>query len=91
MTADRRRERQRPHGVPGQRHLVMLNAVGVKMLSYLPAPTRDVSHAGNNNFDTIARIEDRAMTYTGIRITVSTTRCRLMASTLATPRAGTRS
>ena len=41
-----------------------LNAVGVKMLSYLPNPTRDVSQAGNQNFDGIARVEDRAMMYT---------------------------
>ena len=41
-----------------------LNPVALKMLSYLPNPTRDVSN-GSNNFDSIAQIEDRAMMYTG--------------------------
>ena len=41
-----------------------LNPVAVKMLSYLPAPTRDVSN-GSNNFDSIAEINDRAVMYTG--------------------------
>ena len=41
-----------------------LNAVGVKMLSYLPSPTRDISN-GSSNFDGIAEVNDRAMMYTG--------------------------
>lgn len=41
-----------------------LNPVAVKMMSYFPAPTRDVSN-GSNNYDTIAEINDRAMMYTG--------------------------
>jgi hypothetical protein len=41
-----------------------LNPVGVKMLSYLPAPHRDVSN-GSSNFDGIAEVHDRAMMYTG--------------------------
>jgi trimeric autotransporter adhesin len=46
--------------IPGNR----LNPVGVKMVSYLPNPTRNASD-GNNNFDTIAEINDRAIMYTG--------------------------
>jgi hypothetical protein len=42
-----------------------LNPIGVKMLSYLPTPTRDSSRAGVNNFDGIAQIHDRAIMYTG--------------------------
>jgi hypothetical protein len=43
-----------------------LNPVAVKMLSYLPSPTNDVSRAGTNNLtDRIAEIEDRAIEYTG--------------------------
>jgi hypothetical protein len=42
-----------------------LNPVAVKMLSYLPNPTSDVSRAGTNNFASVAQIEDRAMMYTG--------------------------
>jgi hypothetical protein len=41
-----------------------LNPVAVKMLSYLPTPTRDVSN-GSSNFDSIAEINDRAVMYTG--------------------------
>lgn len=41
-----------------------LNPVAVKMLSYLPNPTRDVSN-GSNNYDTVAEINDRAIMYTG--------------------------
>lgn len=41
-----------------------LNPVTLKMLSYLPNPTRDRSD-GLNNFDSIAQIEDRAIMYTG--------------------------
>ena len=41
-----------------------MNPVAVKMLSYLPAPTRDVSN-GSNNFDSIGEINDRAVMYTG--------------------------
>ena len=41
-----------------------MNPVAVKMLSYLPSPTRDVSN-GSNNFDSIAEINDRAVMYTG--------------------------
>lgn len=41
-----------------------LNAVGVKMLSYLPTPGRDVSDGGSN-FASTAEIEDRAMIYSG--------------------------
>jgi hypothetical protein len=41
-----------------------LNPVGVKMVSYLPDPTRNVSD-GNANFASIAEINDRAMMYTG--------------------------
>jgi hypothetical protein len=41
-----------------------LNPVAVKMLSYLPDPTRNASD-GNGNFDSIAEINDRAMMYTG--------------------------
>ena len=41
-----------------------LNAVGVKMLSYLPAPGTDVSNGGSN-FASTAEIEDRAMIYSG--------------------------
>ena len=41
-----------------------LNPVAVKMLSYLPNPTRDTSN-GSNNHDTIAEINDRAAMYTG--------------------------
>ncbi|HYB95660.1 MAG TPA: carboxypeptidase-like regulatory domain-containing protein, partial [Vicinamibacterales bacterium] len=42
-----------------------LNPVAVKMLSYLPNPTSDVSRAGTNNFASIAEINDRAIMYTG--------------------------
>jgi trimeric autotransporter adhesin len=42
-----------------------LSPIAVKMLGYLPAPTRDVSRAGVNNFDGIAQIHDRAVMYTG--------------------------
>src|SRR4029078_5171307 len=41
-----------------------LNPFAVKMLSYLPNPTRDLSN-GSNNFDSIAQINDRAIMYTG--------------------------
>ncbi len=41
-----------------------LNPVAVKIASYLPNPTRDVSN-GSNNFDSIAEINDRAVMYTG--------------------------
>jgi hypothetical protein len=41
-----------------------INPVTSKMLSYIPNPTRDRSD-GNNNFDSIAEIEDRAIMYTG--------------------------
>ncbi len=41
-----------------------LNPVAVKLLSYLPNPTRDQSN-GSNNFDSIAQINDRAVMYTG--------------------------
>ena len=41
-----------------------LNPVAVKMLSYLPTPTREVSD-GSSNFDSIAEINDRAVMYTG--------------------------
>jgi hypothetical protein len=41
-----------------------LNPVAVKMLSYLPNPTRDVSD-GSSNYDSIAEINDRAVMYTG--------------------------
>ncbi|MFM8532159.1 MAG: carboxypeptidase regulatory-like domain-containing protein, partial [Acidimicrobiia bacterium] len=41
-----------------------LNPVAVKMASYFPNPTRDVSN-GSNNFDSIAEINDRAVMYTG--------------------------
>jgi trimeric autotransporter adhesin len=41
-----------------------MNPVAVKMLSYLPNPTRDVSN-GSNNFDSISQINDRAIMYTG--------------------------
>ncbi len=41
-----------------------MNPVGVKMLTYLPQPTREVSD-GSNNLDTIAEINDRAIMYTG--------------------------
>jgi hypothetical protein len=41
-----------------------LNPVAVKMLSYLPNPTRNASD-GNGNFDSIAEINDRAIMYTG--------------------------
>lgn len=43
-----------------------LNPVAVKMLSYLPSPTTDISRTGVNNLtDRIAQIEDRAIMYTG--------------------------
>ena len=41
-----------------------INPVALKMLSYLPTPTRDISN-GSNNFDSIAEINDRAVMYTG--------------------------
>lgn len=41
-----------------------LNPVGVKMLSYLPKPTNEVSN-GQNNFFSTAEIIDRAAMYTG--------------------------
>ncbi|HWI19731.1 MAG TPA: TonB-dependent receptor, partial [Vicinamibacterales bacterium] len=41
-----------------------LNPIATKMLSYLPAPTNDVSN-GSSNFFSTAQIEDRAMMYTG--------------------------
>ena len=41
-----------------------LNPIGVKMLSFLPSPTNDVSN-GQSNFFSTAEIEDRAMMYTG--------------------------
>jgi hypothetical protein len=41
-----------------------LNPVGVKMVSYLPEPTRNASD-GNANYDSIAEINDRAIMYTG--------------------------
>ena len=41
-----------------------LNPIGVKMLSYLPPPTNDVSN-GNDNFFSTAQIHDRAMMYSG--------------------------
>ncbi|HYE84981.1 MAG TPA: carboxypeptidase-like regulatory domain-containing protein [Vicinamibacterales bacterium] len=41
-----------------------LNPISVKMLSYLPAPMRDQSRAGVNNWDGIAQIHDRAIMYT---------------------------
>ncbi|MDP3716751.1 MAG: TonB-dependent receptor [Acidobacteriota bacterium] len=41
-----------------------LNPIATKMLSYLPAPTNDVSN-GQSNFFSVAQIEDRAMMYTG--------------------------
>ncbi|MDP2319490.1 MAG: TonB-dependent receptor [Acidobacteriota bacterium] len=41
-----------------------LNPISTKMLSYLPAPTNDVSN-GQANFFSVAQIEDRAMMYTG--------------------------
>jgi hypothetical protein len=41
-----------------------LNPIATKVLSYLPAPTNDVSNGGSNFFST-AQIEDRAMMYTG--------------------------
>lgn len=41
-----------------------LNPVGVKMLSYLPNPTSDVSN-GSPNHASIAEINDRAIMYTG--------------------------
>ncbi len=41
-----------------------MNPVAVKMLSYLPSPTRDVSN-GSNNFDSIGEVNDRAVMYTG--------------------------
>ena len=41
-----------------------LNPVAVKMLSYLPNPTNDVSN-GSSNFFSTAEIIDRAMMYTG--------------------------
>jgi len=41
-----------------------LNPIATKMLSYLPAPTNDVSN-GQSNFFSVAEIEDRAMMYTG--------------------------
>jgi hypothetical protein len=41
-----------------------LNPVAVKMLSYLPPPTTDVSN-GQANFFSTAEIHDRAMMYTG--------------------------
>jgi hypothetical protein len=41
-----------------------LNPVATKMLSYLPAPHRDVSD-GSSNFSSVAEIHDRAMMYTG--------------------------
>jgi len=41
-----------------------LNPIATKMLSFLPAPSNDVSN-GSNNFFSTAQIEDRAMMYTG--------------------------
>ena len=41
-----------------------LNPVAVKILSYVPNPTRDVSN-GSNNHDSIGEINDRAIMYTG--------------------------
>lgn len=41
-----------------------LSPIATKMLSYLPAPTNDVSN-GQSNFFSVAQIEDRAMMYTG--------------------------
>lgn len=41
-----------------------LNPIATKMLSFLPAPTNDVSN-GQSNFFSVAQIEDRAMMYTG--------------------------